>query len=110
MQYQRLTVREEMILLAILSLHPNAYAYSIKKQIKELTGDAFSLGTIHTILYKLENRGLLKSKLGGSTKKRGGRSKRFFVLTNRGTKMMERVQHARKLMWAYISPKKLSLR
>jgi DNA-binding PadR family transcriptional regulator len=108
MEYQRLTIREELILLAILSLHPEAYAYAIQKQIKEHTGDAFSLGTIHTILYKLEKRGILRSVLGGSTKKRGGRSKRLFELTNYGTKILEVAQLYRGRMLAQIKMNKWS--
>ncbi len=109
MQHQRLTVREELILLAIPALHPDAYAYSIKKQIHELTGDRISLGTIHTILYKLENRGLLKSYLGGSSEKRGGRSKRLFELTLHGVKTLQHVQSIRSNMRAQIAPDKYSL-
>lgn len=109
MKYDTLSIREEMILLAIISLTPDAYAYAIKKAIKDQVNLSLSLGTIHTILYKLENKGILKSELGGSSEKRGGRSKRLFEITSRGENLILNIYEARKSMWTNISSDKLSL-
>ncbi|MCB0852847.1 MAG: helix-turn-helix transcriptional regulator [Bacteroidetes bacterium] len=108
MNFDTLSVREEMILLAIISLQPDAYAFAIKKAIKDEVDLALSLGTIHTILYRLENRGLLKSELGGSSDKRGGRSKRLFSVTSRGREIVNQIQAARQQLWSNISPQNLS--
>ena len=108
MNFDTLSVREEMILLAIISLQPDAYAFAIKKAIKDEVDLALSLGTIHTILYRLENRGLLKSELGGSSDKRGGRSKRLFIVTSRGREIVDQIQSARQQLWSNISPQNLS--
>ena len=109
MNYDSLSIREEMILLAILALEGDAYAYAIKQTIKSQADLGLSLGTIHTILYKLENKGFLKSELGGSSAKRGGRSKRLFHLTNKGQELIQDIQLARQAMWKHISPDHLSL-
>jgi len=96
--------QEEIILLAVGALHPDAYAYGIQKEIKSQANKGISLGTIHTILYRMENEGLLRSQLGGSSNKRGGRSKRLFSLTTRGFRVVEELQNMRQSLWSKISP------
>lgn len=95
--------QEEIVLLAVGSLQPDAYAYHLKKEIKEHAGSNWSLGTVHTILYRLENKGLLKSEMGGSTGKRGGRSKRLYSLTSKGYGLVDEVQQMRQAMWSKLS-------
>lgn len=104
---ENISNQEELVLLTVGALYPNAYAYGVKDEIKKETGKSFSLGTIHTILYRMENDGLLKSELGGSTHKRGGRSKRLFSLTAKGYGVAEQLQKLRQSFWSRISPDQL---
>lgn len=93
---------EELVLLSTAVLSPDAYAYGIAQEIKDQTGKSLSLASVHTVLYRLENAGLLKSELGGRSEKRGGRSKRLFALTQSGKKAVEDIQAVRQAMWAKI--------
>lgn len=93
---------EELVLLSSAVLYPNAYAYGIALEIKDQTGKSLSLASVHTVLYRLESSGLLKSQLGGQSEKRGGRSKRLFTLTQSGKKAVEEIQEVRRAMWAKI--------
>lgn len=93
---------EELVLLSTAVLHPNAYAYGITQEIKSQTGKSLSLASVHTVLYRLENSGLLKSELGGQSEKRGGRSKRLFSLTQNGKKVAQEIQEVRQAMWTKI--------
>lgn len=95
--------QEEIILLATGSLQPDAYAYALKKEVKSQSGLSWSLGTIHTILYRLENKGLLQSEMGGATGKRGGRSKRLYSLTSKGLTMVDQLHQVRQNMWSKLS-------
>ncbi|MDN5202341.1 PadR family transcriptional regulator [Fulvivirgaceae bacterium BMA10] len=106
MQFESISTQEELILLAIAVLYPGAYAYSIQKEIKSEFGTSLALGTIHTILYRLENKELLKSEMGGSDSKRGGRSKRLYTLSNKGFELIREIQIARQAMWTRISTMK----
>jgi DNA-binding PadR family transcriptional regulator len=90
-----LTSREEMILITVGVLQPDAYAYGIKKEIKSEAGASISLATIHTILYRMEKQKLLQSSMGGSSEKRGGRSKRLYKLSNKGFHTIKELQTAR---------------
>ena len=93
---------EELVLLSAAMLYPDAYAYSIRLEIKEQTGKSLSLASVHTVLYRLEKEGLLSSSLGGQSEKRGGRSKRLFSVTQSGRKMVEEIQQVRQAMWTKI--------
>ena len=102
-----ISTREELILLTIAALYPDAYAYAIKKEIKAQFGISLALGTIHTIVYRLENKGFLRSELGGSNSTRGGRSKRLFSLSNKGRQLIEEIKTMREVMWIRISTAKI---
>jgi DNA-binding PadR family transcriptional regulator len=99
-----LSNQEELVLLTVGTLYPEAYAYGLQQEIKLSTAKSFSLGTIHTILYRMENDGLLKSQMGGSSTKRGGRSKRIYILTTKGFSAVESLQRIRQAIWSKISP------
>ena len=99
MKQEAISSQEEIVLLSVGSLEPEAYAYGIKKEILDQAGQSWSLGTIHTILYRLENKGLLQSEMGGSSEKRGGRSKRLYRLTAKGYRNIQETQETRQAMW-----------
>ena len=105
---ENISNQEELVLLSVGALYPDAYAYAIQEEIKKESGKNMSLGTIHTILYRLENEGLLKSHMGGSSNKRGGRSKRLFSLTAKGYQMAEDLRKLRQSLWSRISPDQIS--
>lgn len=91
---------EELVLLSVGVLSPEAYAYSIRLEIKDQVGKSLSLASVHTVLYRLEKDGLLRSELGGQSEKRGGRSKRLFSLTQIGVNTVRDIQEVRQAMWA----------
>lgn len=52
-------------------------------------GRSVNISAVHEVLKRLERKGYLKSKMGGATKERGGRRKRYFTLTISGRKVLE---------------------
>lgn len=79
---------EQIIMIAILRKHPNAYGVSIFEALSEMAGLEPALATIYTTLEKLEKRGFVKSRQGPATAERGGRAKMFYELTGRGQKAL----------------------
>jgi len=75
---------EELVLLTVGSILHEAYAILILQEIKERTGRNMDVTAIHSVLRRLEKKGLVSSSMGGATKERGGRRKRFFVLNQAG--------------------------
>jgi DNA-binding PadR family transcriptional regulator len=61
-----------------------------------------NLSAVHVTLYRLEDKGLVNSKMGGATNARGGRRKRIFSVTNAGLAMLKTMKEARQDLWKLI--------
>jgi DNA-binding PadR family transcriptional regulator len=81
----RLGSFEQLLLLALLRLGDGTYGVPIRDEIEERTGRVISPGAIYTALDRLESRGLVRSRLGEPTPERGGKRKRHYRLTARGS-------------------------
>ena len=97
-----LTRPEEFVLLAVWKLQDNAYSLPIRNQISEITGHAWSLGSIYTPLERLVKKGFLTSYLTESTPERGGRHKRVYQLTPQGRQALIRIREIEQAMWSGI--------
>jgi hypothetical protein len=64
---------EEIVMLTIGVLGENAYGLAIKEHIESRLQRTVSMGALHTALYRLEEKGYLKSKLGKATNVRCSR-------------------------------------
>lgn len=93
---------EELVLLAVASLTNNAYAVSVKSELEERANRKANISAIHSSLYRLEDKGFLKSDFGGATSKRGGKSKRLFYVTAYGYKALKESQEVRQSFWGSI--------
>ena len=80
---------EELALVSVASLGDQAYGVSIMAYLLDEAQRSVNISAIHEVLKRLERKGLLKSKMGGATQERGGRRKRYFILTASGRRAME---------------------
>ncbi|WP_425391655.1 PadR family transcriptional regulator [Ekhidna sp.] len=80
---------EELVLLTVGSLYDKAYGVAVMDEIREQAGRDMNISAIHAVLRRLEEKGLLKSEMGGSTNERGGRRKRLFSLTRAGKEVLD---------------------
>ncbi|MEJ0033287.1 MAG: PadR family transcriptional regulator [Bacteroidota bacterium] len=80
---------EELILLSVATLGDQAYGVSVMQYISKETGRNVNISAAHEVLKRLERKGFLKSKMGGATTERGGRRKRYFILTSSGRKTLD---------------------
>ena len=85
---------EQIVLLAILRLGKEAYGVTIRTEIAACTGREPAPGALYTTMDRMEEKGLLRSKLSDPTPQRGGRAKRFFTVTNAGRAALVRAQLA----------------
>jgi PadR family transcriptional regulator, regulatory protein PadR len=85
---------EQVVLLAILRLDPGAYGVSIRAEIAKCTGRNVAPGALYTTLDRLEDKGLLASRMGDPTPERGGRSKRYYRVTACGVRAVTEAQQA----------------
>jgi DNA-binding PadR family transcriptional regulator len=90
---------EQVVLLAILRLDDNAYGVTVRNEIRECTGRHPAPGAIYNTLDRLEDKGMVTSRLGDSSPQRGGRPKRLFAVTKTGVAAVSRAQRGyQKLM------------
>jgi PadR family transcriptional regulator, regulatory protein PadR len=99
---------EELVLTMVGILQDEAYGNAIVGEIKERIGRDANLSAVHVTLYRLEDKGLLKSKMGGATNARGGRRKRIFTITNAGLSMLRSMKEARMDLWKLIPQLKIA--
>ncbi len=86
---------EELVLLTVGALYDEAYGVAVMDEIKNETKRSVNISAIHSALRRLEEKGFVKSRMGGATNERGGRRKRYFVLTSYGKKALDDAQSLR---------------
>jgi PadR family transcriptional regulator PadR len=80
---------EQITLLALLRLEPDAYGASVQREIEERCGRSVLLGSVYTTLDRLEQKGLVSSWIGDPTPERGGRRKRLYRLEPAGAEAVD---------------------
>lgn len=86
---------EELVLLIVSLLYDRAYSVSIVDEYERQTGKTINISAIHTVLYRLEEKGFLESKYGEASGSRGGKRKRLFYITPYGKKAIDELQALR---------------
>lgn len=99
MRGEHLGELEELVLLTVGSLFENAYAVNVLEEILNQTSRNMDVTAIHSVLRRLEKKGYVISEMGGATKERGGRRKRFFTLTKAGRKVLEETMELRSSLY-----------
>ncbi len=94
-----LSRQEEIVLLSIWHLKGNAYGVTIREHISRLTGKYWSIGAIYVPLDRLWEKGLVEAYQGLPSKKRGGRSKRFYQVTPEGMKLLQEAKQVQDVLW-----------
>ena len=90
---------EQSVLLAILRLKDDAYGRAILKEVKLRLEREVAAGAVHATLVRLEDRGLLTSRLGAGTAIRGGRARRFYKLRPAGLHALNDARAAIDNLW-----------
>ena len=80
---------EEIVLMMVAIISEEAYGNRIVEEIESNLGRKVNLSAVHITLYRLEDKGLVKSSMGGATNERGGRRKRIFRVTSAGLSTLQ---------------------
>ncbi len=91
---------EHFVLIALLHLDGESYSVPIMGEIQARTGRGVAKAAIYIALRRLEEKGLVASRVGEATAERGGRAKRLFKLTPAGRKQLREAREAFEQMWA----------
>jgi DNA-binding PadR family transcriptional regulator len=96
---------EELVLMIVALHDKNAYAVVIVEELQKQAGRDISLSAVHAVLHRLEEKGFVKSVLGGTSSIRGGRRKRIFTITTYGQQIIVKLRDTRTLIWSLINAK-----
>src|ERR1043165_1362936 len=89
---------EELVLLTVGILFGDAYGLAIVDEFEKQTGRTVMISSVHKALVRFEEKGYLKSHMGGATETRGGRDKRLYTLTQAGTAVLNQSREMRNSM------------
>lgn len=90
---------EELLLLVVTMLDGRAYGVNITHEIIQQTNRVVRLNQVHASLQRLEDKGMVISKMGDPTRERGGRRKRLFTITAYGVQTLQDIQTVRTNIW-----------
>jgi len=93
---------EELVLLTVGVLFPEAYGISVMDEIETQVGRSLNISAVHSVLTRLEDKGFLNSKMSDPTEQRGGRRKRIFLLTAAGKRALEESNEVRNQLYNQI--------
>lgn len=93
---------EELVLTMVALLGEEAYGNQIVNEISERLNRDVNLSAVHITLYRLEDKGFLKSDMKGATAQRGGRRKRYFQITNTGLALLQEMKTQRESLWKWV--------
>jgi DNA-binding PadR family transcriptional regulator len=90
---------EEVVLLAVVRLDEGAYAIPILEEIRVRARRRVARGALYTVLERLEEKGLLTSRMSEPRPERGGRSRRYFRPTSRALAALRESRRVRLGLW-----------
>jgi PadR family transcriptional regulator len=98
-----LTRLEEQILLTVWRLGVEAYGIAVYDHINRITGKNLAVGGIYYPLERLVKQGYLRAEQGEPTPVRGGKSKRYYRLTELGVEEMLKARKVHEAFWEGIN-------
>ena len=90
---------EEIILLAVWRLQADAFGLAIREEVSQVTGRDWTVGALYSPLHRLEGKEFIRSKHGEPEKRRGGRRKVYYALTDKGKSALVRVKQVHDSQW-----------
>ena len=95
----RLSQLEQWVLLCLARLGDEAYGVPIHQEIEERATRSVSIATVYSALDRLEQEGLIASRLSSPIPERGGRAKRLYRLSVEGATALQRARKVHDSMW-----------
>ncbi|MFD1141188.1 PadR family transcriptional regulator [Larkinella insperata] len=93
---------EEVVLLAVAIRAGEAYGAAVVAEIEQQMNRPVNLGAVHSALNRLQEKGLVRSEMGGISAERGGRRKRLYTVSMAGQQALEEIRLLRNQMWSAI--------
>lgn len=96
---KKLTINEQIFLIAIWHLKDDAYGVKIQKKIVEMTGTSILFGTLYNSLENLVKKEYVITKKGEPTAQRGGNNKVYYIITEEGLTALQQARELQANLW-----------
>ncbi len=94
---------EETILLLVLIMgEQEVYGVSVAEGYKKQLNKSISIPAVHTVLKRLEEKGLVKSEFGEVSPLRGGKRKRIYSISKLGQRTLTEIKRGREELWKLV--------
>ncbi len=90
---------EQLVLLAILRNEGDASGADIRRDLSDNAERERTIASIYVVLTRLENRGMVRSRMSDPTPVRGGRARRFFAVEAAGVEALHGARRLMSRMW-----------
>src|SRR5262245_7773687 len=90
---------ELLVMLIVIRIGKGGYGVPIPREIEQQTGRLVAFATVYSTLERLQDKGLVCSKLGEATCERGGRAKRYFRVTSTGLRTVRETKQSLIRLW-----------
>lgn len=96
---------ELLVLLASIRLgEDEAYAVSIAEDIESQADRSVQRATVYVVLKRLEEKGMVSTRLGDPVAERGGRARRLVKVEPQGIEAVREVRETLRSMWSGLDP------
>jgi PadR family transcriptional regulator PadR len=93
---------EELVLLMVGALHDEAYGVAVLENLERHLKKKLNISAVHVALKRMEDKGLVRSRFGGITEDRGGRRKKYYVMTALGKRALDHQYALRNTIYSLI--------
>src|SRR5258705_328366 len=90
---------EQAVLLAVIRLQRDAYGRAVLKEVQARLERDVAAGAVHATLDRLEQKGLVSSRLGTGTPIRDGRARRYYTVEAAGVRALNDARTAMANLW-----------
>ncbi len=90
---------EQAILLTLVRLGKEAYGRAILSEVQSRLQREVAAGAVYATLDRLEQKGLISSRLGSGTPVRAGRPRRYYSIENAGVRALNESRAVVESIW-----------
>lgn len=91
---------ELAVLLSVARIGDDAFGLAVQRDLVARTDRDPAIGAVYTTLQRLEDKGLLRSRMSEPQPVRGGRSRRLYTLTGVGRRALVAAERNAAALWA----------
>jgi len=96
---KKLTINEQIFLIAIWHLNDEAYGVKIREKIMELTGSEMLFGTVYNTLEYLVRKEYVTALKGKTSQEKADNKRVYYRITDLGRKALQEARELQKNLW-----------